>query len=121
MQILSYNQSADEFFVGLTAGEFDDVYARVALNGMSLSKYQEVEEEALLKNDAYCNMICEVYMIEKAPFICIVVNRDLSTIEVRPSHYPFANLWNGYSPWRRIEVIEVDSLDLKNIQVIYFE
>lgn len=47
---------------------------------------------------------------------CFLVARDLSSIDSFQPHYPIANLWNGYSPFRSIPLKEVSNLEeLKSI------
>jgi len=44
------------------------------------------------------------------PF-CFLVTRDLDSIRPFWVHYPFANLWNGYSPFREMPDTFITSLD----------
>ena len=44
------------------------------------------------------------------PF-CFLVSPDLSVIEPHAVHFPFHNLWNGYSPFRSIPERTIRSLD----------
>lgn len=44
------------------------------------------------------------------PF-CFLVTRDLNSIRTFWVHYPFANLWNGYSPFREMPETFITSLD----------
>jgi hypothetical protein len=42
---------------------------------------------------------------------CYLVARDLSTIDPFHVHYPFHQLWNGYSPFEEIEEVNIQSLE----------
>jgi len=44
------------------------------------------------------------------PF-CLLVARDLSTIVPFHVHYPFHQLWNGYSPFEVMEEVNIQSLE----------
>lgn len=52
------------------------------------------------------------------PF-CFLASKDLDSIETTPMHYPYANLWNGYSPFKElespIEIAELDGITLLSI------
>lgn len=41
---------------------------------------------------------------------CFLVARDSSHVTPMQVHYPFANLWNGYSPFRSIAERQVRKL-----------
>lgn len=42
---------------------------------------------------------------------CYLVARDLSSIDSFQPHYPIANLWNGYSPFRSMPLMEITTLE----------
>ena len=42
---------------------------------------------------------------------CFLVEQDLGSIVPKPVHYPIHNLWNGYSPFEEMEVIEISNID----------
>jgi len=47
---------------------------------------------------------------------CFLVSRDFQIIKPMEGHYPFGNLWNGYSPFEWMEEIEISRLeDVLNI------
>ena len=113
MLILSYNPRNDEFFIGLSEEEFEQVAGKYAVDFGYNMDYEMTKEHALRKMaDSYhVEMIKQFYQIDEVPFICIVTNRDCSEIGIRPKHFPFANHWNGYSPWIKIEVQEIENLE----------
>ncbi|MBQ2774740.1 MAG: hypothetical protein IJF40_02460 [Clostridia bacterium] len=117
MQILSCNPEDDTFFVGLSLKEFERLSLEYNIEydlQYDLEQTKQIAFQNLNKTD-YIQMIKEAYNIKSAPFVCVVVNRNVSEIAVRPSHFPFSNLWNGYSPWKAIQAQEIDSLEvLKN-------
>jgi len=51
--------------------------------------------------------------------LCFLVSKDLNFIETTPMHYPYANLWNGYSPFRELESpIEIAELgDITSLSI----
>lgn len=42
---------------------------------------------------------------------CFLVARDLRFIHAFHAHYPFHQLWNGYSPFRDIDEVRIGHLD----------
>ena len=42
---------------------------------------------------------------------CFLVSKDLSFIRPFPVHYPIHNLWNAYSPFKKMSDTNVKSLD----------
>ena len=47
----------------------------------------------------------------KHPKRFFLVAKDLSSIEPFQWSYPFANLWNAYSPFRKVDEVIIDNLD----------
>lgn len=125
MYILSHNPKNDEFFVGLSLEEFEVLTQEYNVDYGYKSNYEMEKEKAINEhnyhenNGTYHEEIREAYGIKCVPFICIVTDSDCSKISIRPKHFPFANLWNGYSPWQKIEVQNIENLNLKNIKINY--
>jgi hypothetical protein len=44
------------------------------------------------------------------PWVCLLVSRDHSAVDVHPWTYPLSNLWNAYSPFRAISETSVEAL-----------
>ncbi len=42
---------------------------------------------------------------------CFLVAQDLSTIEPFDVHYPFHQMWNGYSPFKELEEFHINTLE----------
>jgi hypothetical protein len=122
MQILSYNPTDDTFFIGLSENEFEELAGKFGIDYGHLSNYEKAKEGAFRNwedsiSDQYKQMIKELYDIQKFPYIYVVINRSATHITIRSSHFPFANLWNAYSPWRKIKVQNIN--DIKHLEGIY--
>lgn len=113
MLLLSYNPQDDEFFIGLSLEEFEKAPQNYDIDYGDNSNYVIAKETATNKyaDVTYSKMIKEFYQIETTPFICFVNKNGSTKLQVRPSHFPFAQLWNGYSPWQRIKVKQIDDLN----------
>lgn len=115
MQILAYNQIDNSFFLGLSLIEFEEISQKFKVDYGYNSNYEKEKQNAIRNNLRldYIKMIKEFYDIENPPFICIVVDCELS-VKIVDSHYPFSPLWNGYSPWKNIQIHEIkDLIELK--------
>lgn len=121
MQILSYNPRDDEFFVGLSLEEFEQVEKKYKIYYGYNSNFEKEKEKALNNyiSEDYNKMLKDVYRIEKIPFICIVTDRNCCRIIIVVKHFPFANLWNAYSPWEQIRVQEIETLSFNDIKIHY--
>jgi len=111
MQVLAYNPHEDEFFIGMSREEFECIARRYNIDVETEMEKAQKEYKDKRQNEK----LKEMYQTEKTPFICAVVNRSCSYIKVRPRHFPFANLWNGYSPWQKTAVREIESLELHSL------
>jgi len=50
---------------------------------------------------------------------CFLISKDATFFQASPVHYPVHQLWNGYSPFRVIDKIEITELsELKDIEPI---
>lgn len=123
MQLLSYNPQDDEYFIGLSEAEFERLDREHKIQYESKSDYEKEKLKAKnsCDNKEYNQMIMEYYQTETVPFVCIVSDRNGSAIVIRPKHFPFDNLWNGYSPWQRIAVKEIDNLNFHTVEIEYME
>ena len=119
MQILSYNPEEDTFFIGLSQKEFEHLAADRDIEYEKSFDFEQTLQRAFKNQgrESYAQMIRDAYGIQCVPFVCVAVDRDASKIAVRESHFPFAPLWNGYSPWKIIKPQSIDNLEeLKTIK-----
>lgn len=103
MTILSYNPVDKEYFVGLSSSEFEEIEKKYVIENMTDLRYEITHPE-------YAELVRNAYGIDTIPFVYIVVKQDISSIVSQSATFPFDPLWNGYSPWEKIEVKEIDSL-----------
>ena len=111
MQVLAYNSVDDSYFIGLSVEEFETLAKKFIIHYEHNSNFEVEKQKALyqISNLARQQIIKELYNIDRIPFICAVVSNDLS-LQILPPHYPFGTLWNGYSPWKSIQIYEIKSL-----------
>ncbi len=107
MQILSYNPSDNEYFLGLSLCEFEEIKKKYSISDTYTSNIKETKEQKKL--------FFELYDSNKIPFICLVVDKTLSKFQIETFSFPFHQLWNGYTPWRKIQIENINNLaELKN-------
>lgn len=120
MQLLSYNPDGDEFFIGMSLDEFEQAPRKCIIDGYN-SNYENTKKIYLeeYKKEPYNEQIRKIYQCDKTPFICAVTDRNFYKISIRPKHFPFHNLWNGYSPWTNIFVKEIEPFNPIKIKIEY--
>lgn len=126
MKVLSYNHPDDEFFVAVTWDEYRQLAAEYEIDTIMEAGVEEVIKtnkefrQAQKEMDAaYEQYIKDLYGIDELPDICLIVKRDLSYIGLDEYDYPFGHLWNGYSPWEKIETVDISGLkDLARLECI---
>lgn len=121
MQLLSYNPDGDEFFIGMSLDEFEQAPKKCIIDYGYNSNYENQLKIGLeeYKNEPYNEKIRKIYQCDKTPFICAVTDRNFCKISIRPKHFPFHNLWNGYSPWKNIFVKEIEPFNPIRIKIEY--
>lgn len=124
MKVLAYNPDDDSFFVGTTFHEFLRLEKKYKVESVGIdieSAKRLIEEETkfVLTEGAsfYFDVIKNMYEIDTVPDICFVAYRDLSLLELEAYDFPFCHMWNAYSPWIHIKIIEINDLrDLVSLQ-----
>lgn len=121
MQLLSYNPKGDEFFVGMSLEEFEQIPEECNIDYRYNSNYEKELKNGLekYKDEGYNELIRTLYQCEKIPFICVVTDRDFYKVSTRPKHFPFAPQWNGYSPWKSIFVREIEPFKPICVEIEY--
>lgn len=68
----------------------------------------------------YEDMIKETMHVDRIAYAYFCVSRDLSKCYADVAHHPFHQLWNGYSPFRKCDHVEINTPDdLKDIVITY--
>lgn len=124
MRVLSYDPSGDLFFVAVTWDEYRQLSAEYSIDTgnkafgvedvIGTFQYyhrepEDAEDEA--EKAEYEQYIKVLYGIDVLPEICLIVKRDLSDLAVEQYDHPFHQLWNGDSPWEKIETAAITGLN----------
>ncbi len=121
MRVLSYNPSEDYFFVGAAWDEYRQlaVKYKIDMQGMGNDAEEVIEMYKLIQKDqkegdseswSYQQYIKDLYDIDDMPDVCLSMRRDLSDIMVELYDAPFGHMWNGCSPWEKIETAVIHDL-----------
>lgn len=124
MKVLAYNPESDLFFIGASFDEFSRIQSRHTVyntgSSLEIAKQLMQEETASVlagEGSFYFDLIKDCYGIDVVPDICFSVCNDLSVLEVMEHDFPFGHMWNGYSPWKEIHIVDIDDLnELKEIR-----
>ena len=129
MRVLSYDPSSDFFFVDVTWDEFRQLAGKyeiqtgdmgveevIADYKVVLEDQKEMFEQA---GDSFQQYLRDLYGIDDMPSVCLCVKRDLSELRIDQYNYPFDHMWNGWSPWKRIETVAINDLsDLAALECV---
>lgn len=115
MRVLSYDPSSDFFFVDVTWDEYRRLAAQYEIDtGYSKGGVEEVIEiQKVYREEMITGVFTEsypfqqylkdLYGIDDMPEVCLGVKKDLSYLWVDQYDYPFGHMWNGESPWIKME------------------
>ena len=129
MRVLSYDPSSDFFFVDVTWDEFRQLAGKyeiqtgdmgveevIADYKVVLEDQKEMFEQA---GDSFQQYLRDLYGIDDMPSVCLCAKRDLSELWIDQYNYPFDHMWNGWSPWKRIETVAINDLsDLAALECV---
>ena len=125
MRVLSYNPGDDYFFVDATWDEFRKLAGKYKIytGGAGVEAvienyklFQEDQEELTTDSWSYRQFIMDLYGIDYMPDVCFITSRDLSDIAIELYDFPFGHMWNGESPWEKIESVVIR--DLTDLEVL---
>ncbi len=78
--------------------------------------YHKIIRQNEIQNKEYWKMIIKAMDTEEKYHCYFNVSRDLKTCFPTEPHYPFSNLWNGYSPFEKMKIKTIYSLsELKDL------
>lgn len=127
MRVLSYDPEDDFFFVDVTWDEYRRLAAEYEIDTKGADAEEVIEiqkdyrremaEEVFEESYPFQQYLRDLYGIDDLPEVCLVVKRDLSALWVDQYDHPFHHLWNGESPWMKIEPVPIGTLtDLAGLE-----
>ena len=128
MTIIAYIPSLvlDEFWIGCSKEEAEKWFVprldenRLEQYNVVLRMNAERKEHDAHWATEYDDMIKETLGVNEVSYIYFGVTRDRSNCYAEVAHYPFHQLWNGYSPFCLCDHVTIDSPEqLKDIVMTY--
>ena len=120
MRVLSYDPEDGLFFVDVAWDEYRQLAARYKIDTggadaeevieIQKTYREEMTEEAFGESYPFQQYLKDLYGIDDMPQVCLVVKRDLSDLWVDQYDHPFHHMWNGESPWMKIEPAVIEAL-----------
>lgn len=123
MKVLAYDPREDEFFIGASFAEFsalpekymtEEAKANIETFEIFIEEEEKRQKKALEQKDPfyfnYFDYIKNLYGTDVFPDICFRIGRGASVLEVMDYDFPFHHMWNAYSPWVKIKVVDIDGL-----------
>ena len=126
MTIISYRPSDDQFWIACTKEEAEKWFVPL-LDESGLKQYHDVLWMNIERKEhnpewaiEYDKMIKGTMEVNEVAYAYFNVSRDLSVCYSDVAHHPFHQLWNGYSPFRRCDHVDINTPDdLKDIKMTY--
>lgn len=119
MRVLSYDPSDDFFFVDVTWDEYRRLAAEYEIDTRGADAEEVIEIQKIYREEmtesfgeaySFQEYLRDLYGIDEMPEVCLVVKRDLSDLWVDQYDHPFGHMWNGESPWMKIEPVPIEAL-----------
>ncbi len=119
MRVIACRPKDNQFWIGCSEEEAKSIFLP-KLSPRNKKLYFEIIENTKRMTQEYWDMVMEVLETEEKFYAYFNVSRDLSICFPQKPHFPFANMWNAYSPFRKIDQITINSLDeLKSLKMTY--
>ena len=117
MEIISYNPSDDEFWIGCSEEEMHQHFIPI-LKGRGKEDLNRLLQNRKERTPEYCQMVMHTLEIDHMYYMFFNVSRDLTVCFAEVPHFPFSHMWNAYSPFRRCKHLHIDTLQaLRSIQI----
>ena len=120
MRVLSYDPQDDFFFVDVTWDEYRRLAAEYEIDTKGADAEEVIEnqkeyrremtEEVFPESYPFRQYLEDLYGTGDIPEVCLVVKRDLSALWADQYDHPFHHMWNGESPWIKIEPVSIGAL-----------
>ncbi|GAB4287455.1 MAG: hypothetical protein Kow0068_13210 [Marinilabiliales bacterium] len=119
MKVIACRPKDNQFWIGCSEEEAKTIFLPL-LSESEKENYKIIAEDIKHKSEAYWNAVKEILNTEEKYHAYFNVSRDLSICYPERPHFPFANMWDGYSPFRKIDQKTIYSLDeLKELKMTY--
>jgi len=119
MKVLACRPGDDQFWIGCNLEEAMNIFLPL-LSQEAILHYKRIVTGQANHDAEYRKAVMDATDADEVFHAYFNVSRDASICFPQVPHFPFANLWNGYSPFRKIDTKTIHSLDeLKNLKMTY--
>ena len=121
MTILNYRPADDQFWIGCTYEEAEEMMLPLMDRGRIL-RYHELKREyrSYLKNEDHVRSLRKCYGINVVPEAFFNISRDLKVCFPEFPLFPFAGQWNSWNPFVNCDHAEIQDLsELKELKATY--
>ena len=119
MTILNYRPADDQFWIGCTYEEAEEMMLPL-MDRDRILKYHELKRayRCVLKNEDYIKSLRKCYGINVVPEAFFNISRDLKVCFPEIPLFPFAGQWNSWNPFVDCDHVEIQDLsELKELKV----
>ena len=119
MTILNYRPADDQFWIGCTYEEAEEMMLPL-MDRDRILKYHELKRAYrwVLKNEDYIRSLRKCYGINVVPEAFFNISRDHKVCFPEFPLFPFAGQWNSWNPFVDCDHVEIQDLsELKELKV----
>ena len=121
MTILNYRPADDQFWIGCTYEEAEEMMLPL-MDRDRILRYHELKREyrSYLKNEDHVRSLRKCYGINVVPEAFFNISRDLKVCFPEFPLFPFAGQWNSWNPFVNCDHAEIQDLsELKELKATY--
>jgi hypothetical protein len=119
MKVIACRPRDDQFWIGCNEEEAISLFLPL-LSKEAILKYNRIVHQKEEYNIEYWTSVMDATETNEIFHAYFNVSRDSKICFPEAPHFPFANLWDAYSPFKKLDIKTIHSLaELKNLRMIY--
>ncbi len=119
MKVIACRPRDDQFWIGCNEDEAINVFLPLLSKDAILS-YNRIVHQKRELGEEYWRAVKNATGMNEIFHAYFNVSRDTKICFPEVPHFPFANLWDAYSPFRKIDIKTISSLEeLKDLKMTY--
>lgn len=119
MKVIACRPRDDQFWIGCNEEEAINIFLPLLSKEAFLS-YNRIVHMKEKYDQEYWKAVMAATDSDEIFHAYFNVSRDHKICFPEAPHFPFANLWDAYSPFKKMDIKTIYSLDeLKNLKMIY--
>lgn len=119
MKVLACRPRDDQFWIGCNEEEAINIFLPL-LSKEAILNYNRIAHSKEKYDKEYWKAVMNATDTNEIFHAYFNISRDTKICYPEVPHFPFANMWDAYSPFKKIDTKTINSLDeLKNLKMIY--